>query len=116
MPRFARRTADDILAKQQWLLSYLIQKNFNTVSLPRVIHANAYAPQWDVWFGENVAGYKFCIGSEVALFNHNIRHESAKKIKAQKRIIKRLIIALIFLVLVCSFLIIRDIVVLIWTR
>ncbi len=96
-------------AKQQWLLSYLIQKNFNPVSLPHVIHANGYAPQWEVLFGRNVAGYKFCIGSEVAVFNHNIRHESARKIKSQKRVIKRLAIALIVLVLVCSFLIIRNI-------
>ncbi len=97
-------------AKQQWLLSYIIQTNFNPRILPYVIHCHGCRHTWELRVDKKSAGHKFCIGSDIVIFKHNISHESAKEIKTQKRIIKRLIIALISAGLVCALLIIKDII------
>ncbi len=58
-------------AKQQWLLSYLIQKAFNVKLLNDEIHThNHYPIELRV---QRAHGYKFCIDNEPVLFAHHIQ-------------------------------------------
>ena len=100
-------------AKQQWLLSYLINRHFQPRILPEIIHTHGKYPVERRVKCE--AGYKFHIGSELVVFNHTIWHESealalelTKKVKRQNRHIKRLYIALISLAVVCVVLLIKK--------
>jgi len=88
-------------AKQQWLLSYLIQTEFQPKILSYTIHCHGCRHPWQLRVDEHLGGHKFCIGSQIVLFKHKIKHESARQIKAQKRVIKRLKIAAAVLALVC---------------
>lgn len=100
----------DSYIKQQWLLSYIIQKHFTPRDLPYSIHCNAYSlpmvsssetKRW-CFIGESSSvGFKFCIGSDVVVFNHHIIHKSKFEIRNLKKIIKRLTIAIIVLAFVC---------------
>jgi len=107
----------DSYVKQQWLLSYIIQKHFEPVDLPYSIHCNAYSPplvreadtkRW-CFVGESASiGFKFCIGPDVVVLNHHIRHESQLEIKALKKTIRWLVKVVVLLAAVCVFLIIRS--------
>jgi len=100
-------------AKQQWLLSYLIHKYFRPRILPFTIHTHGHYPVQIQIKGE--VGYKFCIDSEVVVLNHAIPHHTdklikqlTKKIKSQSRLLKKLVVVLVILSLVCIFLIIKS--------
>lgn len=82
--------------KQQVLLCYLIQKYFQLKVLPYTIHSQAnsspikkYSSEKRIGYigDDGVAGFKLCIGSEVVVFNHHVKHENELEIKSlQKRI------------------------------
>jgi hypothetical protein len=103
-------------AKQQWLLSYLIQTKFEPNILSCVIHTHGCQHPWELRVDKAIAGHKFCIGSEIVVFKHDIKHESAKIIKSQRRLIKRLAICFAIALLVCLVFIVRDILVMFWNR
>lgn len=88
-------------AKQQWLLSYLIQTQFKARVLPYTIHSHGCKHPIGLRVDESVAHYKFCIGPDVVVFNHKIIHPIYGEIKAKRRVIKRLVIALIILGGIC---------------
>lgn len=91
----------DHFAKQQWLLSYLIQTRFRPRILPYTIHSHGCKHPIGLRVDERVANYKFCIGPDVVVLNHKIIHPLHKTIKSQRRIIKRLVIAMIVLGIIC---------------
>ncbi len=106
----------DSYIKQQWLLSYLIQKYFRQRELPYSIHCNAYS--WPLVQDKNTTrwcyigefpsiGFKFCIGSDVVVFSHNIRHESQLRIRSLKKTIKWSVRTIVLLAVVCILLIIK---------
>lgn len=88
----------DAYVKQQILLSYLIQKYFRLRVLPYAIHSQAYSVTIKKYSSEKRIGYigddgtvgfKLCIGSEVVVFNHHIKHENELEIKnLQKKLRK----------------------------
>jgi hypothetical protein len=100
----------DTPVKQQFLLSYIIQKHFRHKPLPYVIHANACSlPIRECstkkigYLGEvGYSGFKLCIGSDVVVFNHHMRHESVLKINHLRKKIRGLykIIALLILLVI----------------
>ena len=96
----------DHFAKQQWLLSYLIQTQFRPRILPYTIHSHGCKHPIGLRADERVSHYKFCIGPDVVVLNHKIIHPLHKTIKSQRRIIKRLVIAMIVLGVICVFLVI----------
>jgi len=82
----------DAHIKQQFLLAYIIQKHFNLRSLPYTIHSQAnsspvkkYSSPKRIGYiaEEGEVGFKLCIGSEVVVFNHHIKHEAELKILAR---------------------------------
>jgi hypothetical protein len=88
----------DAYIKQQYLLSYIIQKHFNLRILPYTIHAQANSspvkeysnPERIGYIGEEgEVGFKLCIGTEAVVFNHHIKHEDELKIKDLHKKIKR---------------------------
>jgi len=88
----------DAYIKQQFLLAYIIQKHFNLRSLPYTIHSQANSsPVKKYSSGERIGyigeegevGFKLCIGSEVVVFNHHVKHEAELKIKTLQKKIKR---------------------------
>lgn len=94
--------------KQQLLLSYLIQKYFQLRTLPYTIHSQSYSTPVEKYssrerpgyIGENgEVGFKLCMGSEVVVFNHHIKHEAELEIKRLKKKIKRQYKIILFLVL-----------------
>lgn len=100
-------------AKQQWLLSYLINKHFTPRIIPDIIHTHGKYPVELRVKGE--AGYRFCIGSELVVFNHAIQHKSeylasrlSKQLRRQRRRVKRMSVALISLAIVCIVLLIKS--------
>lgn len=103
--------------KQQWLLSYIIQKHFEPKNLPYFIHCNAYSPpisndknmeHWGYIGESSPVGFKFCIGSDIVVFNHHIRHDSQLEIKSLKKTIRKLVKITILLAVVSAFFIIRS--------
>jgi len=102
--------------KQQWLLSYLIQKHFQQRDLPYSIHCNAYSlplvqdantKRW-CYIGELASiGFKFCLGSDIVVLNHHIKHESELEIRSLKKIIRNLLRISALLAGLCIFFIIR---------
>jgi len=96
----------DAYVKQQILLSYIIQKCFQLRVLPYTIHSQAnsspirkYSSERIGYIGEEEVGFKLCIGSEVVVFNHHIKHEAELKIKSLQKKIKRQYKIILFLVL-----------------
>ncbi len=78
--------------KQQWLLSYIIQKHFRPRLLPYTIHCHDLSPPYRESLAEAASvGYKFCIGSEVVVLNHHIRHGSHVEIMRLHRQNRRLL-------------------------
>jgi hypothetical protein len=83
----------DHYGKQQWLLSYLIQKQFKLRLLPYTLHFHGKKPLHLRTEGHD-AGYLFCIDHEPVVFNHipdkiwitNCR----RKLKPIDRLVKRL--------------------------
>jgi hypothetical protein len=59
-------------AKQQWLLSYLIQSYFKVKLIPNSIHSHAHHPV--TLRIEEPCGFKFCIGNQPVLFAHAFHH------------------------------------------
>jgi hypothetical protein len=55
-------------AKQQWLLSYLIQSHFEVKLIPNSIHTHAHYPV--TLRIEEPCGFKFCIRDQPVLFAH----------------------------------------------
>jgi len=98
----------DSHVKQQILLSYLIQKHFLLRTLPYTIHSHAncspikkYSSKKRIGYigEEGIAGFKLCIGSEVVVFNHHIKHENELEIKILQKRIKRQYKIILFLLL-----------------
>lgn len=106
----------DAHIKQQFLLAYIIQKHFNLRSLPYTIHSQANSspvkkyssPKRIGYIGEErMAGFKLCIGPEVVVFNHHIKHEAELKIKIlQKKVRRQYKIISFLIILVIAILII----------
>jgi hypothetical protein len=107
----------DTHVKQQILLSYMIQKHFRHRPLPYVIHANACsAPILECstkkigYLGETGhSGFKLCIGSEVVVFSHHMRHELVlqvtrlqKKIRVLYKVIVFLAVLIVVLLLIAA--------------
>jgi hypothetical protein len=103
--------------KQQFLLTYIIQKHFHLRLLPYVIHSQAHSIPVDKYsdkrrrpgyMGETEpTAFKLCIDSEVVVFNHHIKHESVLKINhLQKKIGGLYKIVAILILLVIAILII----------
>ncbi len=106
----------DSSVKIQILLSYVIQKYFQLRVLPYTIHSQAfslpiikYSSKKRIGYigEERMAGFKLCIGSEVVVFNHHIKHEAElkikilqKKVRRQYKIISFLIILVIVILLI----------------
>lgn len=105
----------DAYVKQQFLLTYVIQKYFHLIPLPYSIHAQANSiPVKECshkrigYIGDNGSvAFKLCIGSEIVVFNHHIKHELVlinatfrKKIRNLYKIISILIVLLVMLLLV----------------
>ncbi|MEI7946986.1 MAG: hypothetical protein WCJ02_09825 [bacterium] len=59
-------------AKQQWLISYLIQMNFRVKLIPNIIHTHAHYPI-TLRIAEP-CGFKFCIHNQPVLFAHALYH------------------------------------------
>ena len=96
----------DAYVKQQILLSYIIQKCFQLRVLPYTIHSQAnsspikkYSSERIGYIGEEKVGFKLCIGSEVVVFNHHVKHEAELKIKSLQKKIRRQYKLILFLVL-----------------
>jgi hypothetical protein len=103
----------DQYAKQQWLLSYLIQTQFKPRILPDAIHTHGHYPVALRVPGD--AGYRFCIGADPVVLNHNIQHpaeervhELTKQNNRLRRRVRRLLAALAVVGVVCVFLIVRS--------
>ncbi len=101
-------------AKQQWLLSYLIQTHFEPRILPDSIHTHGLYPI-PLRIREP-SGHKFCIGSEPVVLSHGIKHEAEQQVRMLEkqvhrlnRRIRRLAAALIAVSLVCGLLTLRYI-------
>lgn len=104
-------------AKQQWLLSYLIQKHFSVKILSNLVHTHGHYPvELRVKRG---AGYKFCIFSDIVVLNHAIPDEAdvvtrelirklTRKVRSQSRRIKKLAVALIAVILIWLFLALKS--------
>jgi hypothetical protein len=106
----------DAHVKQQFLLAYIIQKHFHLRPLTDIIHSQAYSIPMRKYsnkrrlgyIGETgLVGFKLCIGSEVVVFNHHIKHEAQlkiillqKKVKRQYKIISFLIILVIAILII----------------
>lgn len=87
--------------KQQWLLTYLIQKEFQAYILPYTFHCHDRSPVFvDNKLRQDLVGYKFCIEGDVVVFNHHIRHPSHYKINNLKKKIRFLYKILIAIALV----------------
>ncbi len=94
--------------KQQVLLCYIIQKYFNLRVLPYAIHSHANSPPIKAcsskrigYVGENgEAGFKLCVGSDVVVFNHHVKHEVELKVKVLQRKLKRQYRIILFLLAV----------------
>jgi hypothetical protein len=97
--------------KQQWLITYVIQKHYNTRLLPYTIHCNAFSPPFynhknssRGMIGEEPdIGFKFCMDSEVVVLNHHLRHDSHKEIvrmKKNNRLLLKIIAALVGIIVV----------------
>jgi hypothetical protein len=105
--------------KQQVLLCYIIQKHFNLRVLPYTIHSQAnsspvkkYSSEKRVGYmgDDSIVGFKLCIGSEVVIFNHHVKHESELTIKNLQKRIKNLykivsFLAFMFLIIILIILI-----------
>lgn len=98
----------DSFVKQQILLSYVIQKYFQLRVLPYTIHSQAfslpiikYSSKKRIGYigEEGMAGFKLCIGSEVVVFNHHVKHENELEIKILRKRIRRQYRIILFLVL-----------------
>lgn len=85
--------------KQQLLLCYVIQKHFCVKVLPYTIHSQAHSSPVKKhsssrrvgYIGEGIlSGFKLCIGSDVVVFNHHIKHENELKIAGLQRRVKKL--------------------------
>jgi hypothetical protein len=103
----------DQYAKQQWLLSYLIQTRFRPRILPDSIHTHGHYPVALRVPGN--AGYRFCIGAEPVVLNHFIQHPAeelahdlTKQNNRLRRRVYRLSAALAVLGGLCLFLILRS--------
>jgi hypothetical protein len=101
--------------KQQWLLSYIIQRHFHPRELPYSIHCNAYSPPFvndahakrGCYTGESTpVGFKLCIGSDVVALNHHIRHESQLTTARLRRSVRWLTRISVVLAAVCLFLLV----------
>jgi len=100
-------------AKQQWLLSYLIQKHFQPKGLPDTIHTHGHYPI--PLRVREPSGYKFCIGAQPVVLSHAVRHEAEEEVRRLEkqarrlnRRSRRLVAALIAVSLLCGFLIVRE--------
>jgi len=89
----------DAYVKQQLLLSYIIQKYFQPRILPHIIHSQAHSSPIKKYSStkragyigeEGQAGFKLCIGAEVVVFNHHVKHEAELERKILQKRIKRL--------------------------
>lgn len=89
----------DSFVKQQILLSYIIQKYFHLRTLPYTIHSQAaslpikkYSSKKRIGYigEEGIAGFKLCIGSEIVVFNHHVKHENELEIKILRKRIRGL--------------------------
>lgn len=104
----------DAYVKQQLLLSYIIQKYFHLRMLPYTIHSQANSPPIKKYSSEKrvgyigeegLSGFKLCIGPEVVVFNHHVKHESELTIKSLQKRIKNLykitsFLAFMFLIII----------------
>ena len=102
-------------AKQQWLLSYLINKYFKPVIIPDLIHTHGKYPV-DLRVNKE-SGYKFLIDNELVALNHNIEHPAEyqvnrlnKKIRSLQKRIKNISIILFFVTVLLIFFIIKNII------
>jgi hypothetical protein len=102
-------------AKQQWLLSYLINKNFKPVIIPDLIHTHGKYPV-DLRV-QKESEYKYVIDNELVALNHNIEHPAEyqvnrlnKKIRSLQKRIKNLSIILIFMAILLIFFIVINII------
>lgn len=91
-------------AKQQWLLSYLIQKKFNVKVLPYSIHFHGTQPIELRTQGRHASNL-FCIDQKPVIFNHTIVDQQEKlllkQIKENKKTIRKLKRIVIFLGVIC---------------
>jgi hypothetical protein len=92
-------------AKQQWLLSYLIQSYFEPRILSDTIHSHG-SRLLGLSADEKMSHYKFCMGPDVVVFRHAITHPLYKTIRSQKRTIKRFIIIAATLGAICVLLLV----------
>ena len=98
----------DHYAKQQWLLSYLVNKHLRPRLLPSTFHTHGHHPV--ALRVRDESGYKFCIGSELVLLNHALCHETERlerRIRTLQRHLRRWATASVVLVLVCLLLLWR---------
>jgi hypothetical protein len=98
--------------KQQVLLSYLIQKYFHLRLLPYIMHSHAnsspikkYSSKKRIGYigDDDKVGFKLCIGGEIVVFNHHVKHKNELEINGLRKKTKRLykiISSLFFLVFV----------------
>jgi hypothetical protein len=95
-------------AKQQWLLSYLINKHFRSRLLTSTFHTHGHRPVARRVTGE--VGYKLCIGPELVLFSHGMFHETRRwerRIRHLQRRARTWAAVSAVLALVCLFLVWR---------
>lgn len=102
-------------AKQQWLLSYLINKYFNPVIISDLIHTHGKYPV-DLRVKKE-SEYKFVIDNELVALNHNIEHPAVyqvnrlnKKIRSLQKRIKNISLILIFVTILLLIFIIINII------
>jgi hypothetical protein len=104
----------DAHVKQQFLLAYIIQKHFHLRPLSYAVHSQAhsipvgkYSNKRAGYIGETEpAGFKLCIGSDMVVFNHHIKHESELMINQLKKKTKKLYKIILFLIFVISMLLV----------
>ena len=102
-------------AKQQWLLSYLINKYFKPIIIPDLIHTHGKYPV-DMRIKKD-SEYKFVIANELVALNHNIQHPAEyqvnrlnKRIRSLQKRIKNISIILVFITALLIFFIIKNII------
>ncbi len=100
-------------AKQQWLLSYLIQTDFKPRILPDSIHTHGHFPVNLRVQGD--AGYRFCLGTDPVALNHAIRHPAEDEVHELKRWngrlrkrLRKMSVALAAIGALCVFLVVRS--------
>ena len=98
----------DHYAKQQWLLSYLVNRHFRPRVLASTFHTHGHRPV--ALRVTDDSGYKFCVGPELVLFSHGMFHEARRAERRvrdlQKRVWKWRAVSAV-LALVCVLLVLK---------